>query len=219
MTPNTGRQHDARYLQNIVAVILAIIAIILLLQGGANYGKGTTALTGDTNIVVDLPQVDKSGAFTISGQAAPGARLQLVANGVSLGEVTAGADGRWQLAGDFAGSLKDSLKAGTYDLVARRTDAGGGGVPSPQVKLTVPDLSAAASVAAAAPTTAPAVHRRQLTRGAHRSALQPRHRPGLQRQPRSTEAQPRPTRHRERLAMPTVEPLQHQLRRRSSRAC
>ncbi len=156
MTLNTAGRPEARPLdifKTIVAVILAIIALILLLQGGASYGMPTTG----TNIVVDLPQIDKSGAFTISGLAAPGARLQLVANGISLGEVTAGADGRWQLAGDFAGSLKDSLKAGTYDLVARRTDAGGAGTQSPQIKLIVPDLSASASAMAAAATTAPAL--------------------------------------------------------------
>jgi hypothetical protein len=57
------------------------------------------------------------GSFEILGTGTPGALVEVLLNGASIGTATVGADGRW--------SLPAILEAGTAEVVARTVDASG----------------------------------------------------------------------------------------------
>lgn len=118
----------------LIAAILAGIVLLLLLQNRS--AKQPTALeptatpiavtpvTESTAAPIDAimptmstPVLTKDGALRLSGTASPSAKLDILANGVSIGSTAAGADGNW--------SFEKALDPDNYNLAVRTIDANG----------------------------------------------------------------------------------------------
>ncbi len=87
-------------------------------------------------VQMQVPQITDSGNLTLTGTAPADATVDVLANGSSLGAVSAAGDGTW--------TFSSTLSPGEYTLVARALDATGAVISeSVAASVTVPDLGAA----------------------------------------------------------------------------
>ncbi|GAB4445432.1 MAG: hypothetical protein OHK0015_47690 [Chloroflexi bacterium OHK40] len=100
-------------------------------------------------VTIDAPGDDLiSGPVVLSGTTDPGAIVEVLVNGVSVGTTTAGADGTW--------SLETTLEAGEAEIVARVVDAGGAVLAEADpVSLNVAEAPGDGAAAVTAPSLDP----------------------------------------------------------------
>ncbi len=99
----------------------------------------TPGLTASV-VIVGTAQLAASGQAALSGSAPAGARIEIVEDGVVVGNATAGPDGRW--------SFSYTPKPGNHVVAAQR--AGDSSSRGPAVQLNVPAATPAAAPSAAA---------------------------------------------------------------------
>jgi hypothetical protein len=109
--------------------LAAIGGLAIAAGGGGGGGDGGSAnndpaeppadTTAPTPPAVDASQPTSDNTPTITGTAEPGSTVEIMLDGVAVGSVTAGPDGRWSFTP--AAPLAD----GRYDVTATATDAAG----------------------------------------------------------------------------------------------
>lgn len=131
----------------LIAAILAGIVLLLLLQNRfakqpatleptatavavAPVAESTAAPLDAIVPTMSTPVLAEDGALRLSGTASPSAKLDILANGVSIGSTAVGADGNW--------SFEKKLAPDDYNLAVRTVDANGKIInESPVVAFTV----------------------------------------------------------------------------------
>ena len=137
----------------LVAVLLALTALVLSLQGGGAPQPAVTPATPGPAAGV-TPEAGQP--FELTGTAAPGATVKVYEGDKLLGETTAGSDGSWTM-------TVPGLPAGTHELVARSYDAAGKELAAQPFSVTVPAAGAAATPGPAAGVTPEAGQPFELT--------------------------------------------------------